>query len=64
MLDHTGARAHFDRVEVSEARKSLGIMIAVNGKMKLPDYYKPLEIGKLISLPVIFPSLTRLLNTL
>jgi hypothetical protein len=28
MLDHTGNRAPFDRVEVSEARKSLGIMIA------------------------------------
>jgi hypothetical protein len=30
MLDHTGARATFDWVEVSEARKSLGIMIAGN----------------------------------
>jgi hypothetical protein len=28
MLDHTGTRVPFDRVEVSEARKSLGLMIA------------------------------------
>jgi hypothetical protein len=34
MLDHTGARAHLDRVEVSEARKSLGIMIAGNCQWK------------------------------
>jgi hypothetical protein len=34
MLDHTGARVPLNRVEVSEAGKSLGIMIAGNCQWK------------------------------
>jgi hypothetical protein len=39
MLDHTGSRVPLERVEVSEARRSLGLMISGDGKWEAEVKY-------------------------